>query len=59
MLAAHDAGDRLRPVRVGDDDDRIVERVGTPIEGDDLFAVPRAADGEIALDLRGVEDMQR
>ena len=49
----------LRPVRVGDDDDRIVERVGAPVEGDDLFAVPRAADGEIALDLRGVEDVQR
>ena len=59
MLAAHDAGDGFDAVLVGDHDRAAIERVGAAIERQHLLAVFRAADGEIALDLRGVENMQR
>ena len=50
---------RLDAVLVGDHDMLVVERVGAAVERQHLLAVPGAADGEIALDLGGVEDVQR
>ena len=37
----------------------VVERVGAAVEREHLLAVARAADGEIALHLGGVEHVQR
>ena len=58
-LAAHDAGEQLHAVIVGDDADPVVERVGASIEREQRLAVAGAAHGEVTLDLLGVEHMQR
>ena len=58
-FAAHDAGQQFDAVIVGDDADAAVERVGAAVERQQRLAVARAAHGEIALHLRGVEHMQR
>ena len=57
-LAAHDAGERFDPVIVGDDADAAVERIGAAVERQQGLAVTRAAHGEIARHLFGVEHMQ-
>ena len=58
-LAAHDAGQRFRAVVVGDHAHGVVERVGLAVEREQLLAVLRAAHDEVALDLLGVEHVQR
>ena len=58
-LAAHDAGERLDAVVVGDHAHGVVERVGLAVERQQLLAVLRAAHDEIALHLLGVEHVQR
>ena len=58
-LAAHDAGERLHPVAVGDDADRRVERIGFAVERQQRFALAGAAHHQIAKNLGGVEDVQR
>ncbi len=58
-LAAHDAGERFDALVVGDDADRVVERVGLAVERQQRFAVPGAAHREIAVHFRGIEHMQR
>ncbi len=58
-LAAHDAGDRLGPAVVGDDEDRRVERVGLAVQRRERLAVTGSPDHDVALDLGGIEDMQR
>ena len=59
MLAAHDAGDRLDAVRIGDDHHALVERIGLAVERQHALARAGAADGEVAGDLGEVEHMQR
>ena len=58
-LAAHDAGERLDTLLIGDDAHAVVERVGLAVERQQRFAVVRAAHGEIAAHLGGVEHVQR
>ena len=58
-LAAHDAGERLDAVVVGDHAHGVVERVGLAVERQQRLAVLGAAHDEIALHLRGVEHVQR
>ena len=59
MLAAHDSGDRLDAVRVGDRHHALVERVGLAVERQHAFAGAGAPDREIAGDLGEVEHVQR
>ncbi len=59
MLAAHDAGDRLRPVVVGDHHHLVGEIVGLAVERHHRLAGLGAAHDEVALHLRRVEDVQR
>ena len=58
-FAAHDAGERFDAVVVGDHAHGVVERVGLAVERQQLSRRLRAAHDEIALDLGGVEHMQR
>ena len=58
-LAAHDAGERLHALLVGDHADRLVERVALAIERDQALAVTRAPDRQIAVHLGGIEHVQR
>ena len=58
-FAAHDAGKRFDALLVGDDAHAVVERVGLAVEGEQRLAALRAPHGEIAVDLGGVEHMQR
>jgi hypothetical protein len=59
MLATHDAADGLDAVVVGDHHDARIEPVGAGIECQHLLALLRAADGEIALHLPCIEDVER
>jgi hypothetical protein len=58
-LAAHDAGDRGRPVGVIDDEHLVVERADLAVERGDLLAVLRAAHDEPrarhAIEVEGVQ----
>ena len=58
-LAAHQPGDALHPVGVGDHGDIAVERVGPPVERTERLARAREAHGEVARDRAGVEHVQR
>src|SRR5665213_1549524 len=58
-LAAHDAGKRFDAVIVRDHADIAIKRVGSPVEGQQRLGVARAPYGEVALDLGGIEHMQR
>ena len=58
-LAADDAGQRFDAVFVGNHAHRRIERVGAAVERQQFLAVAGAANDEIALDLGGVEDVQR
>ena len=58
-LAAHDAGERFHAVFVGDDADRVVERIGFAVEREQRLAGARPAHREIAPHLGGIEHMQR
>ena len=58
-LAADDAGDQFDAVFVGDDAHGRIERVGAAVERQQLLTIAGAADGEVAPDLGGVEDVQR
>ncbi len=58
-LAAHQPGDALHPVGVGDHGDRVVERVGAPVERAERLARAREPHGEVAGDGAGVEHVQR
>ena len=59
MLAAHDAADGFDAIVVGDDDVGGAELVFALVERQHGLALMRAADGQVALDLGGVEDMHR
>ena len=58
-FAAHDAGERLDALVVGDDADGVVELVGLAVEREQFFAGARAPHDEIAVHLGGIEHMQR
>ena len=58
-LAADHAAEALHPGTVGDRGDLRVELVFAAIEREQLFAGPGEAHGQIALELAGVEHMQR
>ena len=58
-LAAHDAADALQPGLVGDHRHLGVHDVGLVVEGQDLLAGAGQAHGQVALELGGVEDVQR
>ncbi len=57
--AAHDAADALRAVIVADEGFGAVEDVGLLVEGLEAFARAGQADGNRAVDLVGVEDVER
>ena len=57
--AAHDAGERLDARIVGDHAHGVVERIILAVERREAFAGAAAAHHEIALDLGGVEHVQR
>ena len=59
FFAAHDPGQRFHAVRVGDDADCLVERVGLAVERQQRLAGARAAHRKIAAHFRGIEHMQR
>ena len=59
LLAAHDAGNAARGFVVGDHAHGRIERVGLAVERQNLFAVFGHARLHIALELVGIEDMQR
>ncbi len=59
LFAAHDAGKRFHAFVVGDDADRVVERVGLAVERQQRLAGARAPHREIAAHFRGVEHVQR
>ena len=59
LLAAHDAGDAARAPFVGDHAHGRIEGVGLAVEGEDLFAVLGHARLHVALELVGVEDVER
>ena len=59
MLAAHDSGDRLDAILVGDDDHAVVERISLAVERQHAFARAGAPHVEVARDLGEVEHMQR
>ena len=58
-LPAHDAGDRLDAVVVGDHHRIGIEPVGLAVERDEALAVLRPTNGQAARDLLRVEDVQR
>ena len=58
-LPADDAAQGLDALRIGDHRDRRVERVALAVEGRHALARARQADGEIARELVGVEDVER
>ncbi len=57
--AAHDAGDAQRGAIVGDHDGIRIQRVGLFVQRQNLFAGPGHARLQIAVQLVGVEHMQR
>ena len=59
MLAAHDAGDQLDAVQVGDDHHALVERIGPAVQRQHAFARTSPPYREIAGDLGEIEDVQR
>ena len=58
-LAAHDAAEADRPGRVGDHGHAVVEAVGPAVQRLQLLAEPGEAQDEVALELGGVEHVQR
>ena len=58
-LAAHDAGKQFDALLVGDHAGGLIERVDLAVERQQRLAVLGAPDGEIAVDLGGVEHVQR
>jgi len=58
-FAAHDAREGLDPLFVGDHAGAFIQRVGLAVEREQFFTILRTAYREIAVDLGGVEYMQR
>ncbi len=57
--AAHDPADRLRSVLVADDGLGAVEGIVLAVERGEMLALPGEPDGDRAMDLVGVEDVER
>ena len=58
-LAAHDAAKGFRFLLVGDDCHLVVEFVLLSVEGEEFLALSGQPDVNVAMDLVGIEDMQR
>ena len=58
-LAAHDAGKGLNGIFIGDDANALIKRISLAVEGEQLLAIPRATNSQVAMHLCRVEHMQR
>ena len=62
LQPAHDAADSDRPpaaLAVGDDEVALAEPVLVFVQGEEGLACPRAADGQVSLQLVGIKDVER